>query len=361
MKERPALNRILTSAFLALTILMAIGPRPLRGQSQAPKEKDLVWPPPPEKARIRWVESIFFAEDFMGESGAQRLLRKLTGQGRRRLFVYPNDVTTDDRGRIFVSDTGGGRVVVLDTQRRKIDIWTGRNPRLVGPTGLAYARKVRRLFVSDSYGKRVLGFDDQGKVQLVISQKLDRPGGLAVDEQRERLYVVDVQGHHVDVFDLKGSWIRTIGERGDAPGQFNFPNYIALDRDGFLYVSDMGNFRVQVLTPDGQVVNAFGQPGRRPGDLMRPKGVAVDSEYHIYVVDAMFNNIQIFDVFGRVYLAVGEPGTGPGQFLLPAGLHIDDKDRVYVVDQRNMRLQILQYLASGEKAPAPSRVATPGG
>ena len=307
-------------------------PTPLGSPPTQSPGETLVWPPLPEKARIRWVEAIFFAEDFMGESATRRILRKFAGEGKRRLFVYPNDVTTDDRGRIFVSDTGGGRVVVLDPQRRKIDLWTGRTPRLTGPTGLAYARKVRRLFVSDPNAKRVLAFDDQGKVQLVITQKLDRPGGLAVDEIRERLYVVDVQGHHIDVFDLQGRWTRTIGQRGDAHGSFNFPNYIAVDRDGFLYVSDMGNFRVQVLTPEGEVVNAFGQPGRRPGDLMRPKGIAVDSEYHIYVVDAVFNNIQIFDVFGRVYLAVGEPGTGPGQFLLPAGLHIDDRDRIYVVD-----------------------------
>ncbi|MCS7312331.1 MAG: hypothetical protein NZ742_05410 [Acidobacteria bacterium] len=232
MKSRRLLSGMPVLLFLALGVLASVGPQALWSQARPSgekekKERELVWPPPPEKARLQWVESVFFAEDFTGESGAQRLLRKLTGEGKRRLFVYPNDVTTDDRGRIFVSDTLGSRVVVLDTHRRKIDLWTGRNPRLIGPTGLAYARKTRRLFVSDSYARRVLGFDDQGKVQLVITQKLDRPGGLAVDERREHLYVVDVQGHHIDVFDLQGSWVRTLGERGDAPGQFNFPNYIA--------------------------------------------------------------------------------------------------------------------------------------
>ncbi len=317
---------------------------------------DIVWPLPPEKPRVRWLNAYFFAEDFTGESGLRRFLRALSGQGKRRLFVYPYDVTTDGQNRIFVSDTGGGRIIVLDRQRKKVDVWTGSRPRLQGPTGLAYVPDLRRLYVADSYARRIVVLDARGRSVLVIREHITRPAGLAVDTQRRLLYVVDVKGHDIDVFDLDGRWLRTIGKRGGALGQFNFPNDITVGRNGFLYVTDMGNFRVQILDPDGNVISVFGQPGRQPGDFMRPKGIAIDSENHIYVVDAMFNNIQIFDVFGRVYLAIGGPGSGPGEFLLPAGIEIDAHNRIYVVDQRNMRLHIMEYLPSGERAPTPAEL-----
>ena len=318
---------------------------------QTPEE--LVWPRPPGKPRLRWLAEYRTAEDFTGESGLRRALRKIIGQKKKGLFVYPTMVVTDGADRIFVSDTGGRRIVVLDRKKKRVKMWYGGSIGFQGPTGLAYSREQHRLYVADSQAGHVLALDDRGKVRLQIREHLVRPAGLAVDDSRDRLYVVDVRGHNIQVFHRNGEFEKTIGERGDQPGRFNFPNFIALDAQGYLYVSDMGNFRVQILDPEGAPLNAFGQPGKRPGDFMRPKGIAVDSENHIYVADAYFNNIQIFDIFGRVYLAVGSPGRNPGQFLLPIGIYIDRENKLYVLDQINRRLQVFEYLPSGEKAPSP--------
>ncbi len=338
-------------------IAYGIGIHPVEARKKrAPKKKvmkELVWPLPPAKPRLKWITQYQTVEDFTGESGLRRALRKLTGEKKKRLFVYPTAVVTDPQGRIYVSDTGGKRVVVLDPTKKKVRIWYGDPVGFTGPTGLAYARQRHFLYVADSPARAVYGVDMKGKIQLQIKEKLKRPAGLAIDEQRHRLYVVDVRGHNIKVFDLDGKLLKVIGKRGNQPGEFNFPNFITVDSKGYLYVSDMGNFRVQILDPDGVVINTFGQPGKSPGDFMRPKGIAVDSENHIYVLDAFFHNLQIFDIFGRIYLAVGSPGREPGQFLLPIGVHIDEHNRVYILDQLNRRLQILEYLPSGEKAPGP--------
>jgi hypothetical protein len=67
-------------------------------------------------------------------------------------------------------------------------------------------------------------------------------------------------------------------------------------------------------------------------------------------VDAAFGNFQIFDNSGErpLLLFVGQFGGNPGQFMLPAGMFIDDKDRIYVADSYNRRVQVFEYLKSGE-------------
>ncbi|MCP2520127.1 6-bladed beta-propeller [SCandidatus Aminicenantes bacterium Aminicenantia_JdfR_composite] len=317
------------------------------------RTKEFVWPLPPEKPRIRWIAEYRTIEEFRGESKLKKLIRKLAGIKMKGLFLYPNSVTTDDEGNIYVTDTVGKRIVVLDIKKKKVYFWTGGRIKLVSPAGIAFSKKEKIIFVSDTHLRSVFGFSKKGEIIMEIKEKLQRPGGLAVDDKREKLYVVDVRNHDIKVYNLSGELIKIIGKRGDQPGTFNFPNYICLDKKGNIYISDMGNFRIQILSPDGKFLNMFGEPGRRPGNLMRPKGIAIDSENHIYVVDAWFNNIQIFDIYGRVYLAFGSPGVNPGEFLLPIGIHIDEKDRIYVLDQVNKRLQIFQYISYGEKAPLP--------
>lgn len=317
------------------------------------RSKELLWPLPPEKPRIKWIAEYRTVEDITGESKGKRFLRKLAGIKRRGLFLYPNSITKDKRGMIYVSDTAGKRIVIIDFAKKKVNFWEGERIKLLSPTGLAYSEKENLVFVSDPGNNSVFAFDPIGNITMQIKNKLTRPAGIAIDDKRERIYVVDVNSNDIKVYNLKGEYIKTIGKRGNEIGSFNFPNYVCLDRNGNLYVVDMGNFRIQILSPQGEVYNVFGEPGKGPGSLMRPKGIAIDSENHIYVVDAWFNNVQIFDIYGRVYLSFGSPGLNPGEFLLPIGIYIDEKDYIYILDQVNKRLQIFQYIAYGEKAPLP--------
>ncbi len=343
---------------LMLILLFIVSSPALPAKSKKKKNENketeqLVWPLPPEKPRIKWLDEFFLLEDFKKESGFSKLLRKLSGQKKRLLFIYPTGVTTDEDHRVFVSDTAGKVIVVLDEKKRKVKLWSGNPAGLEGPTGLAYSQTKNLLFVADSYSGRIVALNNKGKSIMELKKNLVRPVGIALDEKRNRMYVVDVRGNCVHVFDLDGNYITKFGKGGSNPGEFILPNFIALDKKGNLYISDLGNFRIQILTPDGEPINVFGQPGKRPGDLMRPKGIAIDSENHIYVVDAVFNNVQIFDIYGRVYLAFGTRGSDKGQFLLPAGIYIDKKDRIFVVEQMNKRVQVFQYIKSGDIAPLP--------
>lgn len=323
-----------------------------------PPQTELLWPLPPETPRIRYVETLQRKNHF-GSQGTERLKEILIGADRRSFdrLGKPYAVTTDAKGRVYVTDTGGGLVWVFDQVKKEVRfLGDSGQGRLVTPSGVVVDGR-GLVYVADTKLDRVFAYDESGTVVLAIGEKDEfySPSGLAIDQKSGRLYVADTGRHKVRVYDsVSGKFLFEFGGRGTQLGQFNFPTHLFL-RKGRLYVTDTMNFRVQVFDLEGKPLHKFGEAGANFGQLARPKGVSVDSEGNIYVVDAAFNNFQIFNQSGELLLFVGQIGHQPGELWLPAGMHIDDGDRIYVVDQYNRRVQVFEYmgqlyLAKGKEA-----------
>ena len=338
----------LRGLFLVPVVALSLA-TPGYAANRAPATADageLVWPLPPDPPRIRYVETLRGDDHYAKKKG--RWKRFLVGPDTDPGLTLhkPYGVVSDVRGRIYVSDTGLGAVVVFDPENREVRT-LGQNGRvrLSTPVGLAIDER-GRLFVSDPSLDTVFCFDEEERVALALghSEGMQNPSGIAIDRQRHRLYVADSHLHEILVYTTDGAFVTRWGKRGSGAGQLNFPTNVAIAPNGDLYVVDTGNFRVQVFDPEGRVKSSFGEAGDGFGSFHRPKGIALDSDGHAYVVDAAFNNFQIFDGDGRLLLFVGAAGQEPGSFWLPAGIHIDAQDHVYVVDQINRRVQVFQYL-----------------
>ncbi|MDH5388879.1 MAG: 6-bladed beta-propeller [Gammaproteobacteria bacterium] len=310
---------------------------------------ELVWPLPPEQPRIKFVRTLHSEDQIITPKSTMSSLRSsLLGQPAEsgRQLKKPYAVHVDNKERVFVADSGWGKVLVFDEQNKSFSIWgTHGKGILAKPLGITSDGQ-GNIYVTDSVKQRVVVFDTDGEFLRAMGQKgeLDRPIGIAVDDERNRVYVVDSKAHHIVVYNKAGEHIDTLGKRGEKPEEFNWPTNIALSSSGNLYVTDSMNFRIQILKPDGTLHKTFGENGDGRGKFVRPKGIAVNSLGHIYVADAAFNNIQIFDNEGTLLLDVGTHGSEPGHFILPAGLYIDQQDRIYVADQYNFRIQVFQYL-----------------
>lgn len=352
------------AAALGITLLALAG---CAGGDQARNQDvpDLVWPLPPEQPRIKYLGSIRSRADI-GATDKISLAGSLLGQQDQapiKAMKKPYGVHVDKDGRMFVTDTGWGKVLVFDAANKKFEVWgmEGQGT-LLKPIGVT-SDSTGRVYVTDISQRRVMVFDRDGGFLTAMGDaaELHTPAGIALDERKRRIYVVDTRKHNIAVYDFEGRRVSTIGQRGTDPGEFNYPTNIAVARDGRLYVSDSMNFRVQILAPDGRPLRAFGSNGDRPGQFSRAKGIAVDSDGHIYVVDAAFNNYQIFDQDGRLLLYVGSIGQNDGQFWLPAGAYMAPDDKLYVVDQYNFRVQMFQYLADSSVTPQaePSPEASP--
>lgn len=305
----------------------------------------VVWPAPPEPARIRYLAQIRGAEDVVLTPGkVDRLFTLLTGEKAAYVpFVTPMGVASDGNRMVFVAD-GAARVVhCLDYGGREVGYLqvTADGP-LKSPVAVAVA-KDGSIYVSDSVLAKVYKYSADleflGELQGEVFQ---RPAGIAITKDGEKI-VIDVLAHRLLVFDRNDRFVRFV-PAGVDEALLNRPLHVAVDREKNIYIVDAMNFRVVVFDWQGKKQAVFGEPGDMPGYFSRPKGIAVDSDGHVYVVDALQGTVQIFDKGGQVLLAFGGNGKRAGEFNLPSGVFVDDDDRIYVADTYNRRVQVFRYV-----------------
>jgi DNA-binding beta-propeller fold protein YncE len=315
---------------------------------------DIVWPLPPDPPRIRYVRPIRASSD-VEKSGLKEALGRILLGGQKKIYLIkkPYGVHLGPSGRLFVADTGWGKVLVFDLKKRKFSfLGEGPTGQLMKPACVATDQD-GTIYVSDLSLHEVLVYDRnlQFKRVLGTQKSFAQPVGIAINRTRRRVYVVDALKHQVAIFDTDGHEVGTIGKRGERNGEFNYPTNIAVAGNGDIYVTDTFNFRVERFDASGKYLGQWGKVGDRPGMFTRPKGVAIDSDGHVYVVDAAFRNVQIFNPEGKLLLFFGSAGRNLGQFYLPAGIDITPEGTIYVADQLNRRIDVLKYLGSGGALP----------
>ena len=346
MKTRPLLLIIAAVASGCAQLGPPGAERPAPAAAPATR---LVWPPPPDTARIEYVSSISGTPDVQRAKSFFRRLEEVVLGRSEDFLVRPTGVAV--RGDLLaVADAGVPALFLFDRAAgRGTRITEEGDTTLVSPVGVAIGDD-DTVYLADSYLRHVYVNDRNGRLRYVWGgDDMQRPTGLAFDAKRHRLYVVDTVAHHVAVYDNGGKLLFTFGSHGTGDGELNWPTHICIDRDGLLYVVDSFNFRIQSFDPDGHFLSKFGHHGDGSGDFARPKGIGIDSRGHIYVVDALFDAVQIFDRTGQLLLGFGRQGRDRGEFWLPVGLAIGAQDQIYVADAYNQRVQIFRYLGGADE------------
>lgn len=384
----------------ALVLLLAAAMLPMFGADKKPKKpaaepdapkrlnidvSNLVWPQPPEIARVRYLDM------YTGEKFDPKILEKqkqkkknwkdvLAGaqsQAEAQVkvplqFIRVYGVAGDSKGNIYAADQAVGAVFIIDPATKEAtEIRNNRDARFGLINGLAMDDN-DRLFVSDSKLQHILVFNAEHHQEAIVGAGiLSDPGGIAIDRENRFLYVADTNKDQIAVFDADNyKLLRTIGTAGKKhtlsdPGNFSLPTNVAVDNDGNLYVTDTLNNRVEIFDAEGGFIGEFGKAGDGPGRFARPKGIAVDGDGHIWVVDEVQSRVQVFDREGRLLIYFGEPGGYPGQFMAVYGIAIDSKNRVIVSEQFPGRIQTFQYVTDaqaeeirGKQAGAETKPAT---
>ena len=125
------------------------------------------------------------------------------GKGRGE-FDAPLDVKFDTAGNMYVAEYGNGRVQVLDTSGKFIQIF---------------------------------GQEREGK--------MIRPSCLHIIDKY--VYVSEHSGNCIVVYDTSGQFVTSFGKCGQNKGEFNAPYCITSCTNGFIHVCDFGNKRVQIF------------------------------------------------------------------------------------------------------------------
>lgn len=332
----------------AMILFSVFGCSSPRGELFAVLDEPLLWPGPPDKARISFVGTVSTEDDLKKEvSWTEGFVRAIFGKEDRGVLLGPYGLFVCDDGHLFVADPASGTVQLFDLEERDYLQFSeiGDGESLSSPVAVSVIDE--QVYVVDSTLHQVCVFNGNGKyVSRFGRDELKRPSGIAYNALRGEIFVSDTAEHNIKVFADDGEYLRSIGSRGVGDGEFNYPTHLWFGNGNRLYVSDTLNYRVQVFDSRGEFVLKFGEQGDRPGNFAHPSGIATDSVGNIYVVDRQFENIQVFDPDGRILMALGSEGSGPGQFWLPGGIFIDHNNRIYVADSFNKRVQVFQLLES---------------
>jgi DNA-binding beta-propeller fold protein YncE len=314
----------------------------LSGGCSGSKEQVLVWPDPPDEARVQYVRTLRGEEDFRGAMG--KALSEVAGEQNVIHLSRPYDVCVAGGGRVYVTDVSQG-VFLFDLEKGEVEVLGEKSSiDLRNPRGIAYGKG--NVFLSLPDLGQVLVLDDEGKDLRTIGARGQFTGLVDVvcDTARNRLILVDNKLHNVLVYSMAGDSLFELGTRGEGDGQFNYPQSAAVDKDGNIYVVDAFNFRVEIFDAAGKYLRQFGSQGDKFGMFNRPKGIALDSFGNIYVLDALHQNFQIFNQEAQLLMFVGKYSPGNDGFVNPVSIAIDGKNTIYVTDQLNGRVQVFKVL-----------------
>jgi len=333
----------------------------------------LVWPSPPNVARVKWVsyfagQKIDYTQSAKTKAKASWMDRLAGGQTEQEKFnpkdfpyqmIGPYGIAVDSKGFVYVADQRVGGVFIINTETQDVQmIRNGYEAHFGWVNGVAIDDD-DRLFVSDGKIHKVLIFNAKHEVEGQITEGLEDPVGLAIDTTNRFLYVVDTQQDQVLVYDADSlKLLRRIGTGGKnhfltTPGDFGAPQGVAVDAEGTVYVTDTMNNRVEIFDADGNFISEFGKNGDGPGYFARPKGIAVDSDGHIWVADQIQDRLQVFNREGQLLTFIGSGhGELPGQFKTLVGVAIDKHNRVFTTEQEPGRLQVFRYITDAEAAEA---------
>lgn len=315
---------------------------------------NMVWPSPPEVPRYAFIGHLYGESNTAKADQNGNLLSRfftvLVGidEGKKSLIdlIQPQQISSDNNGRIYVADTGRQSIFVFDEKMGEFLIWNESNLNIPFRSPVGVTQADNSIWVTDSELSLIYQFSYDGELVKSFGKGVvERPTGITHDPGTNRLFVSDTAESNIKVFNTKGELIDVWGHAGTNDGELNHPTFI-IYRQNKLYVADSLNARIQIFDDLGQYQKTLGQRGMYVGNLSRPKGVALDSDGNIYVSESYYDHVLIYNEQGELLMSLGGSGYNPGQFSQPTGLWVDNNDRLFVSDMLNSRVSVFQYLGS---------------
>ncbi|MBB6672174.1 YIP1 family protein [Cohnella nanjingensis] len=308
------------------------------------------------------------ALDGYGMFGAGSAAREEKGEITAALD-QPQDLFIDGRNRLYVADTGNGRVLELDDKGRLIRaIGEGE---LEEPTGL-YVDESGQLYVADYGAEQIAIYDRDGKRIKTIGKPESllfgknnafKPKKITVDK-RGNLYIVG-EGLIQGLVELSpdGDFLGYFG--GNRVG-FNLeramqklfftkkqmsqlsqklppsPTNVAVGDDGLIFTATVGLGSGSV-----KKLNVAGDNLLRSSSYMSPTfaDITVDRAGNIYATDSTEGMIFVYDKDGSLLFAFGGIDSGYqslGYFTSPSGIAVNGNGLLYVLDKERGNIQLFK-------------------
>jgi len=279
------------------------------------------------------------------------------------------DLFMDARNRLYVADTGNGRVLELDERGNKLRV-IGQDE-LDDPTGV-YVNEEGTLFVADPGAEAVVMFDKNGRKIKSIG-KPESPLFGKNNAFKPRKIVADKRGNLYVVGEGLIQGLALLSPEGDFLGYFGgnragfslertlqrlfftkeqlsqlsqklppSPSNVAVDADGLIYTATGGMEGGSI-----RKLNVAGDNLLQSAAYMSPNvsDLTVDRMGNIYAVDSVEGSVFVYDKDGNLLFVFGGTDTGwqrLGFFTSPAGIAVSDSGILYVLDRERGNIQLFK-------------------
>lgn len=248
---------------------------------------------------------------------------------------FPVSVTTDTRGRLWITDSGTGSVHVFDMATGAYrEIRRLGDAMLQQPSGIG-SDTAGRIYLSDSGTGGIYVFDENGEFDHALFKRgerpLERPSAVALSEEGRTIYVADPPRNVIVALNREGEVDLTI----KMPEERSEPTAITVI-DNQLYVLASRQHRVYILAPDGRIRGELKWDG-----IAFPTAFTYDRERHRYLAaNPRSMTVQVFKEDGVNLGAFGQYGDGLDQMRHVDALHADARGLVYVVDSHEGKVLV---------------------
>lgn len=302
----------------------------------------VIYPSPPDTARIQYLTSISSSQDIIGTRNSFN--KFIFGENDNFLINKPYGIDVK-KGWIYVCDTYIHGIVIINLEKNTFEQFIPKGKGELKVPINCFVDNKGFLYIADSERKQIVVFDENRKYISCFGESENfKPVDVFVESNK--IWVSNLAGHQINIYNNDSDFklINTFPDnQNDENGKLFSPTNIFVTEDK-VYVSDFGDFKIKIYSKEGKYIESVGSYGKGIGQLARPKGIAVDKEKNLFVVDAGFENTQMFNKEGKLLMFFGGSYKNHGDMWLPAKVRLDynnlDYFRKFVDPEYNLKYLI---------------------
>ena len=336
--------------------------------------RELQTPAVPESVQVGMTSNL--SAQVEPSSGPYSLLERVGPGSADGQFDGPRGLSVGPDGSIYVVDSNNARIERFDPDGNFVAAFGGSASGLqltissqgLGPTGIATGAD-GLIYVADTWGHRVVMLDPSGTVirtwgtyaDNLDSQTAEQnPGGFfgprGVAVTNDEIYVVDTGNERVEVFGKDGSFKRAFGGNGSAPSQLIEPVGIAVGPDGNIYVADSGNARISIFSPEGAPIAQWPVTAWAGHSYFEPY-LAFDEQGLLYATSSATGSVEVIGKDGQLLGTITTSGNQA--FKRPTGIALDRDGTLLVSDTGSSAVYRIDPLPVPDVAAVAIGVASP--